>query len=392
MSDSSTLLTASVKSLKFIKFGLLRPLLIFFFIAAFIIFNKPCNSTDIDGFIDFDVYSTISGIEKQVYNKEYSQENFYPRLERLEKSIMNSVYTDSIYVRLKRLQDVLSASKTIKQEDNRNVILDLLENRSFGFNYKEDSTENRLARLEECLFGKAIIGNIDYRFENLAKQMPASSQQNLAQSSNVTTEQIKDWKEFTSFADISLDNSDSDYYINIQRFDGKKVFKWGHFPILVYIYPESDNYIQNAKKAVQIWSEYIQIDLTNNLQDANILISWKKNYTDITKLDKSLYDEHILYSKDEKTKAYIYCGKYKESEYLLKFLTHQIGHSLGLWGHSNNKTDIMYPFKEFKNDINYRDFNNSPGISVRTAPYRPSTRDINTLIRMYHLQNANSLQ
>jgi hypothetical protein len=338
------------------------------------------------------VYNIISDIEKQVYNKEYSQENFYIRLERLEKSILNTVYTDSIYVRLQRLQDILFISKSLKQQNNRNVILDLLENRAFGFNYKDDSTENRLSRLEENLFGKAIIGNIDYRFENLAKQLPVSSQQNSTQPLYTDTEKSKVNENFTSFADISLDNPDLNYYSIIQKFNDNKIFKWKNFPILVYIYPESEACIREAKKAIKIWGEYIQIDLTDNLQNANIVISWKRNFTDITKLDKSLDGEHIIYIKDEKIKAYIYCGKYKESEYLLKFLTHQIGHSLGVWGHSNNKTDIMYPFKEFKTDINSREVENNPNISVNTAPYRPSVIDINTLNRIYHLQNINILQ
>jgi len=375
----------------------LRQFFLLIYLVIFVLItNQPCNSADNANIINYDVYGAISAIEKKVYNKEYSQENFYPRLERLEKSMLNSIYKDSIYDRLKRLQNVLSASQSIKQKDNRNVILDLLENRYFGFNYKEDSTEIRLTRLEECLFGKAVIGSIDFRFENLAEQMPAISQQILVKpltADKSASENAKDWKEYTSFADINLDNSDLDYFYSIQKLHNKKLLKWTHFPILVYIYPESEKYVQNAQKSVQIWNEYIQIDFTNNVSEANIIISWKKNYTDITKPDMSLNNEHILYSKDDKTKVYIYCGRYKDSEYFEKFLTHQIGHSLGLWGHSNDKNDIMYPFQEYKNDINYRDINDDiPDITAHSAPYRPTTRDINTLIRIYHLQNANTLQ
>lgn len=352
-------------------------------LITYIALTQPCNSADTIKPFDFDVYSTISGIEKQVYNKEYTQENFYPRLERLEKSVLNFVYKDSIYNRLKRLQDVLSVSKSTKIQDNRQVILDLLENRYFGFNYKEDPLGVRLTRLEECLFDRAIIGNIDFRFENLAKQMPAVSQQNFSQSMPLNPpEHKKEWKEYTSFADINLDNSDLDYFSNIQKSNSRKLLRWESFPILVYIYPESDNHIQTAIKAVQIWSEYIQINLVDNPSDANIMISWKKNYTDITMPDKV---EHVLYSKDNKTKVYIYCGRFKDTTYLDKFLVHQIGHSLGIWGHSKDKNDIMYPFKEFRNDINYKDISDDiPEITINSASYRPTTRDINTLIRIYN--------
>ncbi|MDD3013038.1 MAG: matrixin family metalloprotease [Candidatus Gastranaerophilales bacterium] len=359
---------------------------IIYLISFFLILNQQYSNANNAVPLNYNEYNILSNIEKQIYNKEYSQENFYPRLERLEKSVLNSVYTDSIYDRLNRLQDILSVSKSLKQNNNRDVILNLLENRYFGFNYKEDSLDVRLARLEECLFGKSTIGTTSFRFENLAKQMPANNQQNSVQQPPENSKKVKDWKEYTSFADINLNNSEIDYFSSIQKLNGRNLFKWNNFPVLVYIYPESDNLVKKAKKSVQIWSEYIQIDLTNNLQDANIVISWKKNYPYITKPDKSLNDEHILYNKDEKTKMYIYCGKYKDSVYLDKLLTHQIGHSLGLWGHSNNKTDIMYPFKEFKNDINYRELNNNiPDITVNSAPYRPSTRDINTLLRVYHL-------
>jgi len=366
-----------IKSFNFIKYILSA-------IIVMLALSHICAAADIISG-NYDVYNAVTALEKQVYNREYSQDNFYIRLSRLEKSMLGSVYTDSIYNRIKRLQNVLDTSKMLKQKLNRQIILELLEKRYFGFTYKEDSVEARVARLEECIYGKVTIGNIDYKFENLAKQIPAVNQQNIVhmQTANYP-ENMKDFKEYTSFSDIGLNDSGLDYFRDIKKMYGNRILKWNSFPILVYIYPESDKYFQIAQKSVQIWSEYIQVRIVDNVADANIIINWKKNYTDITKLDHSSDYEHLLYSKDDKIRVNIYCGRYKDTSYLDRFLVHQMGHALGIWGHSKDKTDIMYPFKEFKNDINYKDINSEDNdISVTSSPYRPSPKDINTLIRVY---------
>jgi hypothetical protein len=331
---------------------------IFCLFLAFILLllNFPVYGTDNS---DPAIYETISKIEKQVYNKQYKQENFYLRLERLEKSIFNSVSTDTIYNRLARLQEILEFSKSIKIESDRQNILNLLETRYFGQIYKDEKIEQRLSRLEESMFERIVIGNLDYRFENLIKQMPASNQQKL-----------------TKLAAKKSHNISSNYFTDIQKSNNKEHPAIKDFPIYIFISPESDTLVKNAKKAIQIWSEYIQILITDQISDADIVISWKKNYSNIIKLEQTK-------DNDEK-KYYIYCGKYKDSKFINKFLVHQIGHSLGIWGHSNNKNDIMYPFIEFKNDINYKELNDQfPDMSVEFAPSRPSDRDINTLIKIY---------
>lgn len=326
-----------------------RYLFLWFLLIFFL--NLPAKGTD-----NYDVFQSISEIEKQVYNKEYKQENFYLRLDRLEKSIFNTIYKDSIYDRLKRIQEILSLSKSLKINNERQNILDLLENRYFGAIYREETIDKRLSRLEEIMFGRIYIGNIDYRFKNLIKQIPASNQQTIfnMQSKNI---------------------SESTYFSDVKKTKAKEITENIEFPIKVYIFPISEALVSNAQKAVQIWSEYIQITVTDQINDADIVISWKKHFTNIIKQEKT---------ENGKSQYFIYSGKYKDTDFLNKFLVHQLGHSLGIWGHSNSKKDIMYPFKEFKNDLNFREFNDQyTDTSVEDSPARPSDRDVNTLIKIY---------
>lgn len=326
-------------------------LIIFLFIISL---KLPINAAENND----DVYKSITAIERQIYNKDYIQENFYLRLDRVERSVFNKTYKDSIYDRLARIQQVLTLSKSLKINNERQNILDLLENRYFGTVYRDENLEKRLSRLEEVMLDRVYIGSNDFRFDNLIKQIPASNQQKILD----TSAKIKK-------------STDSNYYIDVEKVRAKEIISGKDFPIKIYIFPETEVLLSSAKKAVQIWSEYIQVAVTDEIKDADIVISWKKHYTNIVKLEKT---------EEDKYQYYIYTGKYTGSDFLNKFLVHQIGHSLGIWGHSSNKNDIMYPFKEFKSDLNFRDFNDQyADINVKYSPSRPSNRDINTLIKIY---------
>jgi predicted Zn-dependent protease len=80
---------------------------------------------------------------------------------------------------------------------------------------------------------------------------------------------------------------------------------------------------------------------------------------------------------------------------LLHIVSHQLGHAFGLWGHSDDPDDLMYPaFKWEESDFPTRWRWRSEMIANQYASEvnvsQPSQRDMNTLLRVYD-QPANDL-
>lgn len=161
-----------------------------------------------------------------------------------------------------------------------------------------------------------------------------------------------------------------------------KLKRWNPetFPLTVYIENNPqlpEYYYSEVKKAFQQWQKdtenFVRFVYTNNKQSANIRCEFK-NFADLknnspggmslgvtqikTKKGVLKYSQIDLAITDSK-------GKYFNSKHLYSTILHEIGHSLGLSGHSVNKKDIMYP-------VNYSNSGLSKG-------------DINTLKLLYSI-------
>ncbi len=165
---------------------------------------------------------------------------------------------------------------------------------------------------------------------------------------------------------------------------------WLDFPVKVYLespptnLPESSRlkfqkWQEIAEKAIAVWHPYLPLIIVREEKEADILI-----YRRQPKLEAKLNPETGLYdlprAKAATTTIKFYLSKTQPQklqhqmiievnpnqtdDYLLVNITHELGHGLGIWGHSPEKSDIMY----------YSHTRDIPQISVR---------DINTLKLIY---------
>lgn len=175
--------------------------------------------------------------------------------------------------------------------------------------------------------------------------------------------------------------------------DGNEVLHWDikSFPLKVYMENPDEvpqYYIDNINKALSIWTRrtnFIKFTQVNDKQSADIVISFMDipkdicssnvcNYT-IAYTEPKVNNQKILkkmnltfYKTDPLNK------KFTSSE-ILNTALHELGHTLGIMGHSDNPRDLMYATKN--NGDRY--FNSLP-------PPDLTVNDLRTLVLLYRIK------
>ena len=148
---------------------------------------------------------------------------------------------------------------------------------------------------------------------------------------------------------------------------------WSEWPVRVFIElpattarVDPQMWQKAMQQAVQDWQPYVALTLVNSAQNADIRISPTPPRQKSGRV-RSAETRYSLYISDQKTLAHrveIYIRSSQTSQYLSAAARHELGHALGIWGHSLNPADVMY-FSQVK------------------APPAISARDINTLVQVY---------
>lgn len=172
------------------------------------------------------------------------------------------------------------------------------------------------------------------------------------------------------------------------------IIRWdtNKFPIKVAIQDESskqlpDYYILQIKKALSQWqisTGFIKFSIIDEPKHANIIIKIQQLSDKVCEGNKCQYavgfttPEYsgknlknmtiILYSNNP-------FGQYFTDKELYNTVLHELGHALGIMGHSYNRDDLMYMSDE--GDEHYREF--------RSSFQYLSSKDINTIKLLYKL-------
>jgi predicted Zn-dependent protease len=185
------------------------------------------------------------------------------------------------------------------------------------------------------------------------------------------------------------DETDQDNYLSQIDPTPLGYLVWSHFPITVYV-QQAANYTNSAadqrylewvtaaKNAIAEWKIYLSLQEISERESADIVILRSQPARKAKLNPKTgLYDLPRAVTAETNYKFYlqpnsgIIAHKMKveiSPNYagiaLLATIRHELGHALGIWGHSSQKTDALY-------------------FSQVSHPPAISPRDVNTLKQIY---------
>lgn len=149
---------------------------------------------------------------------------------------------------------------------------------------------------------------------------------------------------------------------------------WSEFPVQVLVQPapESLPLVQQkwptaVAEAIQNWQAYFPLELTTDARQADIIISAIDPNQRSQGRIRSAETRYKLYVDDQNRLSHRCMVQVRANQtetYIAAAVRHEIGHALGIWGHSSLVSDALY-FAQ-----------------VRT-PAPISARDMNTLKRVY---------
>ncbi|WP_414619471.1 peptidase [Calothrix sp. CCY 0018] len=214
------------------------------------------------------------------------------------------------------------------------------------------------------------VGNREQGTGNSISQVPSES----SQKTHPLPSTLARWQDETNSGDYFDEIKPTKYGYLI----------WSQFPVKVYLETpninnsnQSQQWIQTVSQTVEEWNNYLPLEIVENPELADIEIIRKSpplQFTPGKKLPRarSALTSYKVYKKDNSLdhRFTILLSPSQTGKYLLAASRHELGHALGIWGHSKNEGDALY-FSQVRN------------------PPLVSARDVNTLKKIY--QQSTSL-
>ncbi len=368
------------------------------------------------------IYQDILMIESELYGRDYASQGISQRLARLEKSLFDHKQTGSVNSRFSRIQDQMNQKKAHKNRLDQLPLVDYLEKKLFQQHYPDIALEKRVKNLESHVFGKSFENYpLDIRIKKLTYTMPivakgvrvssgsedlvvASTQKQSQRAYNNISKHVPQLtpmavsnhgkvNQNTTVTTKGEAVSSGSYFHNVNRLDSGRYLRWESLPVKIYARKGSLNETALTKSAAQVWKKAFPIEFITQDVAADIIVDWDNTKTLQANQFVTRPILHMDSGKSLRTVVLINMSVFDEFDEAerTRVLLQQLGHALGIWGHSDDPGDVMYPLSTIEHHDIPRQWLRRSGktgtrkMSSSQAAQSVSQRDINTLTRIYQM-------
>lgn len=171
---------------------------------------------------------------------------------------------------------------------------------------------------------------------------------------------------------------------------------WSEFPVKVFADNPPEEWRSALKEALGAWSAVLPLQPASAREEADIVISWARlpegkmgmehGWTTVRK-----EDERVVERRKRSFISLDHSRRWSQRE-MRAALLHELGHALGIGGHSDGARDAMFPAEQSLSEVSRGGVSGaqpvgggSAGIFTRTRLNTKLTpRDVNTVIRLYN--------
>jgi len=168
----------------------------------------------------------------------------------------------------------------------------------------------------------------------------------------------------------ALPPAGDDYFTEVQPLEVGYLL-WTAFPVTVAIDPPprdaNDLWAQAAQQAIAEWSAYLPLQIVPPTATANIRLQSERPSDQNNRRVRAAETSYELFVDSNgllRHRVRVVVRPTQAPRYVLAALRHELGHALGIWGHSPLPTDALY-------------------FAQVADPPPISQRDVNTLRRVY---------
>ncbi|WP_373532276.1 hypothetical protein [Vampirovibrio sp.] len=363
-------------------------------------------------------YRKIPEIESQLYGHTYMSDSIAQRIARIERTLFGGGQRGPLASRMALIEHEMHEKSVQKALTEQQPLIEYLEEKLFQRTYASASLSERLRRLEVQVFGHAFEHYpVSVRVKKLSYAMPLVARQIRLTKSTPGGDTVVATTRQTSRAVpraahkidvVQLDASASstpialrqepplmagDYSQSVHQEPNGTAVRWEKLPIKVFVKGNPAE-VGLVAQALQAWQRSFSLLSVEHSAAADVVVAWDKptwaqNTTGLmTRPVVQVDDQHSI-----RTVILIsmFPVQQEPEPYQLRVLSHQLGHAFGIWGHSENPNDIMFPMlRQEVNDFPSQWAWRSARMARDGAPpsgfpenYQPSQRDINTLLKLY---------